>query len=185
MDVWCLITMAAIFGALPMVLGTGTGSELRRPLGIAIIGGLMVSQVLTLYTTLRTSPGCHLPAVISLQRRGGLVTITDNDENHQSKGGKGSLFHGVWWATGPYSAFLDRRSSLRVFQLPRLPISASPGLPVCASALLRSINRFGPGQIGFLIRTIQLFLDFHESFAGLERFAIERRMVQRVSRGAE
>ena len=46
-----MTTMAAIFGALPMVLGTGTGSELRRPLGIAIVGGLMVSQVLTLYTT--------------------------------------------------------------------------------------------------------------------------------------
>jgi multidrug efflux pump len=43
--------MAAMFGALPLVLGHGTGSELRRPLGIAIVGGLLVSQVLTLYTT--------------------------------------------------------------------------------------------------------------------------------------
>jgi len=43
--------MAAIFGALPLALGTGTGSELRRPLGITIIGGLIVSQMLTLYTT--------------------------------------------------------------------------------------------------------------------------------------
>ena len=46
-----MTTMAAIFGATPLALGTGTGSELRRPLGIAIIGGLIVSQVLTLYTT--------------------------------------------------------------------------------------------------------------------------------------
>ncbi len=46
-----MTTMAAIFGAMPLALGTGTGSELRRPLGIAIIGGLVVSQVLTLYTT--------------------------------------------------------------------------------------------------------------------------------------
>ncbi|HWH68817.1 MAG TPA: efflux RND transporter permease subunit, partial [Candidatus Sulfotelmatobacter sp.] len=46
-----MTTMAAMFGALPLVLGTGTGSELRRPLGIAIVGGLLVSQVLTLYTT--------------------------------------------------------------------------------------------------------------------------------------
>jgi len=46
-----MTTMAAMFGALPMVLNTGTGSELRRPLGIAIIGGLVVSQLLTLYTT--------------------------------------------------------------------------------------------------------------------------------------
>ncbi len=46
-----MTTMAAIFGATPLALGRGTGSELRRPLGIAIIGGLIVSQLLTLYTT--------------------------------------------------------------------------------------------------------------------------------------
>jgi multidrug efflux pump len=46
-----MTTMAALFGALPMALGTGTGSELRRPLGISIVGGLIVSQLLTLYTT--------------------------------------------------------------------------------------------------------------------------------------
>ena len=46
-----MTTMAAMFGALPLALDTGTGAELRRPLGIAIIGGLIVSQVLTLYTT--------------------------------------------------------------------------------------------------------------------------------------
>jgi multidrug efflux pump subunit AcrB len=46
-----MTTMAAVFGALPLVLGTGVGSELRRPLGISIVGGLLVSQVLTLYTT--------------------------------------------------------------------------------------------------------------------------------------
>jgi multidrug efflux pump len=46
-----MTTFAALFGALPLALGTGTGSELRRPLGIAICGGLIFSQVLTLYTT--------------------------------------------------------------------------------------------------------------------------------------
>jgi multidrug efflux pump len=46
-----MTTMAALFGAIPLAIGTGVGSELRRPLGIAIIGGLIVSQVLTLYTT--------------------------------------------------------------------------------------------------------------------------------------
>jgi len=46
-----MTTFAAFFGALPLALGTGTGSELRRPLGIAICGGLIFSQVLTLYTT--------------------------------------------------------------------------------------------------------------------------------------
>jgi len=46
-----MTTIAALLGALPLMLGTGTGSELRRPLGIAIVGGLIVSQMLTLFTT--------------------------------------------------------------------------------------------------------------------------------------
>jgi multidrug efflux pump len=46
-----MTTMAALFGALPLAFGSGTGSELRRPLGITIVGGLIVSQLLTLYTT--------------------------------------------------------------------------------------------------------------------------------------
>jgi multidrug efflux pump len=46
-----MTTMAALLGGLPLALGTGTGSEMRRPLGIAIVGGLLVSQMLTLYTT--------------------------------------------------------------------------------------------------------------------------------------
>ena len=46
-----MTTVAAIFGALPLALGRGDGAELRQPLGIAIVGGLLVSQWLTLYTT--------------------------------------------------------------------------------------------------------------------------------------
>ncbi len=46
-----MTTMAALLGGLPLALGHGEGAELRRPLGIAIVGGLMFSQVLTLYTT--------------------------------------------------------------------------------------------------------------------------------------
>ena len=46
-----MTTFAALFGALPLAFGTGEGSELRHPLGITIVGGLLVSQVLTLYTT--------------------------------------------------------------------------------------------------------------------------------------
>ena len=46
-----MTTMAALFGALPLAMGSGVGSELRQPLGIAIVGGLVVSQLLTLYTT--------------------------------------------------------------------------------------------------------------------------------------
>jgi multidrug efflux pump len=46
-----MTTMAAMFGAIPLAVGYGEGAEMRRPLGIAIVGGLLVSQVLTLYTT--------------------------------------------------------------------------------------------------------------------------------------
>ena len=46
-----MTTLAALFGALPLALESGTGSELRNPLGVTIIGGLLLSQLLTLYTT--------------------------------------------------------------------------------------------------------------------------------------
>jgi HAE1 family hydrophobic/amphiphilic exporter-1 len=46
-----MTTMAALLGGIPMMLGTGAGSELRQPLGYTIVGGLLVSQLLTLYTT--------------------------------------------------------------------------------------------------------------------------------------
>ena len=46
-----MTTLAALFGAVPLMLATGTGAELRQPLGLVMVGGLMVSQVLTLFTT--------------------------------------------------------------------------------------------------------------------------------------
>jgi multidrug efflux pump len=46
-----MTTLAAMLGALPLAIGTGDGAELRHPLGISIVGGLLVSQLLTLYTT--------------------------------------------------------------------------------------------------------------------------------------
>ncbi|EQD57638.1 multidrug efflux system subunit MdtC, partial [mine drainage metagenome] len=46
-----MTTVAALFAALPLIVGTGTGSELRRPLGLSIAGGLLLSQLLTLFTT--------------------------------------------------------------------------------------------------------------------------------------
>ena len=59
-----MTTMAALLGALPLALGTGPGSELRQPLGIAIVGGLFLSQFVTLYTT----PAVYL-AIDALGRR--------------------------------------------------------------------------------------------------------------------
>ena len=46
-----MTTVAAMLGGLPLMLGTGTGAELRQPLGVAMVGGLLVSQALTLFTT--------------------------------------------------------------------------------------------------------------------------------------
>lgn len=46
-----MTTMAALLGALPLMIGTGVGSELRHPLGITMVGGLILSQILTLFTT--------------------------------------------------------------------------------------------------------------------------------------
>jgi multidrug efflux pump len=46
-----MTTLAALMGAIPLIIATGPGAELRRPLGITIVGGLVVSQILTLYTT--------------------------------------------------------------------------------------------------------------------------------------
>ena len=60
-----MTTMAALFAGIPLVLATGPGTELRRPLGITIIGGLFVSQILTLYTT----PVIYL-LIDRLRRRG-------------------------------------------------------------------------------------------------------------------
>ena len=69
-----MTTMAALFGALPLAVSAGTGSELRQPLGIAIVGGLIVSQILTLYTT----PVVYL-AFASLRARFGWQSASADD----------------------------------------------------------------------------------------------------------
>jgi multidrug efflux pump subunit AcrB len=77
-----MTTMAALLGAVPLAFGSGIGSELRQPLGICIIGGLLVSQVLTLFTTpvvylFFGRVGAWLARVRGVERGGRLVPATD------------------------------------------------------------------------------------------------------------
>jgi multidrug efflux pump len=72
-----MTTVAAIFGALPLMFGTGTGSELRHPLGVSIVGGLLVSQVLTLFTT----PVIYLAFDRIAARMRGPATADDSEDS--------------------------------------------------------------------------------------------------------
>jgi multidrug efflux pump len=77
-----MTTLAALFGALPLALGGGTGSELRFPLGITIIGGLLLSQLLTLYTT----PVIYLAMERLKARLGKMSFLTPPDAGPKRKG---------------------------------------------------------------------------------------------------
>ena len=68
-----MTTMAALLAAIPLALGNGTGAQLRQPLGYTIVGGLALSQVLTLFTTI-----CDIEGMARVAHRHGLPLIVDN-----------------------------------------------------------------------------------------------------------
>jgi multidrug efflux pump len=75
-----MTTMAALFGALPLMLGSGTGSELRHPLGVTIVGGLILSQLLTLFTTPVIYLGFERLGTWTRRRFGGVFNPTEPAE---------------------------------------------------------------------------------------------------------
>jgi HAE1 family hydrophobic/amphiphilic exporter-1 len=81
-----MTTMAAMLGGVPLMLGTGTGSEIRQPLGYAMVGGLIVSQALTLFTT----PVIYLYLDRLSNMFSGWGQIDDADDEH-SAGEHGSI----------------------------------------------------------------------------------------------
>ncbi len=76
-----MTTLAALFGAIPLAFGTGMGSELRVPLGVSIIGGLVLSQLLTLYTT----PVIYLWVEDIRLRLGGAPKLSDAGKLEQAR----------------------------------------------------------------------------------------------------
>jgi multidrug efflux pump len=81
-----MTTLAALFGALPLMIGTGVGSELRHPLGVTIVGGLIVSQVLTLFTTPVIYLAFDRLAQRVRERRGDLLAPATNPAHPLSRG---------------------------------------------------------------------------------------------------
>ena len=129
-----MTTMAALLGALPLAIGTGVGSELRRPLGIAIVGGLIVSQILTLYTT----PVIYLAFDRLARRFGRRVESPRRIRRHSTPGAAYEHVGNLHPAAGCHDAADHRRHARRAswrsgsFPSPRFPQVEFPTINVSA-----------------------------------------------------
>src|SRR5581483_5375876 len=137
-----MTTMAAVLGALPLMLGTGAGSELRHPLGISIVGGLLLSQLLTLFTTPVSISGSTAWRSASPAARTKLPSRRNEGSSwalqHHSFGGRSerrcspsALPRRAWWLS----------SSCRSRRCPRSISQPFPFAPPCRAAAHRTWQR--------------------------------------------
>ena len=152
-----MTTMAALLGALPLALGSGVGSELRRPLGISIVGGLIFSQVLTLYTT---------PGDLSRLRPAGAAGPRRPSGKGKRRPGDGQAFHehlgNLHQPAGRDHASHYRTGARRGDAFRLLPVSPLPhvdfptiiGLGEPARSGPRDHGHLGRGAAGTPVRTI-------------------------------
>ena len=134
-----MTTFAAIFGALPIALGTGAGAELRQPLGIAVVGGLCVSQLLTLYIT--PVIYLYLDRIDRMLKRRLEPQLAGSRRARRAGGGRGGVAVERGPARSRYRAFLAPQGSAADIVVERSR-RLTPDLPRPSSGLPRRFRRY-------------------------------------------